>query len=177
PVASAFAGVITRAAMRAGERVLLRVLPPGCLVVAGLCQGEPCLNVLARRTGVVAGRKVIDIHGALPSTRAGALADRLLVDRRQIFRNETHGCPRRGSILDRRTEFRLVVVPVISGVPQTACQDDGGFAAMVEWLKAQDRQANADRAVLSRAHCPPVFRRSSSDAGNQRVRCHPARPT
>ena len=92
PVAGAFARVITRAAVRAGQRVLLHVLPPRPLVVAGLRQGEPGLDVLPGRTGVVAGRKMIDVDGALPSARAGALADRLLVDRRQILRNETHGC-------------------------------------------------------------------------------------
>ena len=91
-VAGAFAGVIARAAVRAGEGVFLHVLPPGALVVARLRQGEPGLDVLPGRTRVVAGRKKVDVDGALPSTRAGALADRLLVNRRQIFRNETQGC-------------------------------------------------------------------------------------
>ena len=52
------------------------------------------------------------------------------------------------AILDRPTEFRSPVVPVISGVPQTACQDDGRFLAMVERLKAEDLQANADGPIL-----------------------------
>ena len=78
PVAGAFAGVITGAAVRAGQRVLLHVLPPGALVVARLRQGEPGLDVLPGRTGVIAGRQMIDVDRALPSTRAGAFADGLL---------------------------------------------------------------------------------------------------
>ena len=109
PVAGAFARVITRAAVRAGQRVLLHVLPPGALVVAGLRQGEPGLDVLPGRTGVVAGRKMIDVDGALPSTRAGAFADRLLVNRRQILRNETHSWP--------------FEVPVTGSLVQSVCQE------------------------------------------------------
>ncbi len=93
PVAGAFAGVIARAAVGARQRVFFHVLPPRLLVVAGLRQGEPGLDVLAGGTNVVAGRKVIDEDRALPSARASAFADRLFVDRRQILRNETHGCP------------------------------------------------------------------------------------
>jgi hypothetical protein len=86
-ITGAFAGVITRAAVRTRQRVLFHVLSPCCLVVAGLCQGEPRLDVLPGRTGVVAGRKVIDVNRTLPSPRAGPFADRLFVDRRQILRN------------------------------------------------------------------------------------------
>ncbi len=92
PVAGAFAGVVTRAAVRARQRVLLHVLPPGAFVVARLRQVQPCLDVLPGRTRVVAGRKMIDVDGALPAARTGALADGLLVNRREILRSETHGC-------------------------------------------------------------------------------------
>ena len=51
-IAGAFAGVITRAAVGARQRVLFHVLPPRCLVVAGLCQGKPRLDVLPGRTGL-----------------------------------------------------------------------------------------------------------------------------
>ena len=86
--------MITRAAVRAGQRVLFHVLPPGLLVVAGLRVRQPGLDVFAGRARMVAGRKMIDKDRALPSTRAGASADGFLVDRRQIFRDETHGCLR-----------------------------------------------------------------------------------
>ena len=88
---------ITGAAVRAGQRVLLHVLPPGGFVVARLREGKPGLDVLPGGTGLIAGRKMIDVDGPLPSTRAGTLADRLLVDRRQILRDETH----RSSVLTR----------------------------------------------------------------------------
>ena len=92
PVAGAFAGVIARAAVRARQRVLLHVLPPGPLVVARLREGEPRLDVFAGRTGVITRRQVIDVDRALPAARARALADRFLVDGRQILRNQAHGC-------------------------------------------------------------------------------------
>src|SRR6187455_225645 len=91
-VAGAFTGVIAGAAVGGRQRVLLHVLPPGALVVTRLREVEPGLDVLAGRTGVIAWRQMIDVDGQLPSTRARALADGLLVDRRQILRNETHGC-------------------------------------------------------------------------------------
>ena len=88
PVAGALARVIAGAAVGARQRVLFHVFPPGLLVVAGLRQSQPCLDVLAGRTGVVAGRKMIDVDGALPSPRAGAFADGFLIDGCQILRSE-----------------------------------------------------------------------------------------
>src|SRR5262245_9559241 len=93
-VAGAFARVIARTAMRARQRIFFHVLPPGGLVVARLCQSEPCLDVFPGRTGLVARRKMIDVMRPLPPTRAGAFADGLLVDGRQILRNETHSSSR-----------------------------------------------------------------------------------
>src|SRR5262245_31562340 len=113
PVAGAFARVITRSAVRARQRVLLHVLSPGGLVVACLREVEPRLDVLASRAGLIAGRKMIDVVGTLPSTRASALADRLLVVGRQILGNETH-------IFLRTQPFT-----VIGGSVQTAYHDEG----------------------------------------------------
>src|SRR6185503_274520 len=45
--------------------------------------------------GLVARGKMVDVDGALPSTRASAFADRLFVGWRQIFGNEAHRAARR----------------------------------------------------------------------------------
>ena len=88
PVAGGFARMVTGAAVCAGQRVLFHVLPPGLLVVTRLRQSQPRLDVFPCRAGVVAGRKMIDVFRALPSTRSGTFADRFVVNGCQILWNE-----------------------------------------------------------------------------------------
>jgi len=61
-VAAALARVIADPAVDRRQRVVLNNLLPGLAEPAGLGVGEPCLDVLARRAGVVTRRQEVDVH-------------------------------------------------------------------------------------------------------------------
>ena len=75
-VAGALAGVVADAAHHGRQRVVLGQGAPGRLVVAGLGMEEPALDVLARGTGVVAGRQPIDIDRAIGAPGPGLVGER-----------------------------------------------------------------------------------------------------
>jgi hypothetical protein len=72
-IARAFARVIAHPSHHGGERIVLRQRAPGGFVVAFLRMEQPGLDVLARRTGVVAGRKAVDVDRARGAPRTGVV--------------------------------------------------------------------------------------------------------
>jgi len=69
PVADVFARVITNPAMDRWHRVVRYEFAPCGLVVTGLSQRQPGLDVLASRASVVAGWEEIDVVRALRTQR------------------------------------------------------------------------------------------------------------
>ena len=56
-VAARFAGVIADPPVHGRQRIVAHEVPPRLFEATGLGQGQPALNVLARRAGIVAGRQ------------------------------------------------------------------------------------------------------------------------
>ena len=76
-VAGGLARVVADAPHDRRERVVLHDLTPGCLVAVAAVLGvvEPLLDVLAGRTGVVAGRQPVDVDGPLGAPAAGLVGE------------------------------------------------------------------------------------------------------
>jgi len=68
-IAVALAGVVADATMNGGEGVVLNEKLPGASVVTFYNFREPTLDVLASRTGCIAGRKKVQIDGPSDSDR------------------------------------------------------------------------------------------------------------
>ena len=71
-VAGALAGVIADPAVHSGHGVVRDQGPPGPLETPGLSLGEPRLDVLAGRAGMVARREQVDVDRALRAQRSSA---------------------------------------------------------------------------------------------------------
>ena len=93
-IAGGFARVIADPAVRRRQRVVGHQRFPGPPVVARLRQGQPGLDVLAGRAGVVAGRQQRDIVRQAGTEWSRAVAQRQIDDRGQIV-----GLPRRRHFL------------------------------------------------------------------------------
>ncbi len=74
-VAGVLAGVVADPAVDRRKRVVLDQGLPGGLIVAGLGQRQPALDVLASRAGVVARRQEIHINRTARAKRARTLAE------------------------------------------------------------------------------------------------------
>ena len=59
-----FAGVVADAAVDGGEGVIGGQLTPGLLLVVGLDEAQPLLNVLAGRASGIAGREHVEVDGS-----------------------------------------------------------------------------------------------------------------
>ena len=90
-VAGGLAGVVAGAPVRRRQRVLLHVLEPGLAVAPGLRLGQPGLDVLARRAGVVARRHQVAVDRPLPADRSRAAQRGRLQHGGEVFRDQAHG--------------------------------------------------------------------------------------
>ena len=89
-IAAAFARVVTGAAVRRRQGVVLDQPVPGFLVLARLCVGEPALDILAGGTRVVARRQELNVLRSLPALAADALAGRQLQDMGHVVQLKRH---------------------------------------------------------------------------------------
>ena len=76
PVAGRLTGVVADAAHHGRHRIVLGERAPSLLVVAGFGVIEPALDVLTRRTGVVARRQTIQIERAVGAPATGLVGER-----------------------------------------------------------------------------------------------------
>ena len=117
-VAAGFAGMIADAPMHGGKRIVAQDRPPGLPVISGLGEIEPGLHVLARRTGIVAGRQKIDIDRPLLADGTGPLFAQQVDDGREIRLPGGHlrscspacgpaACGRRALPVSRRKRVRI----------------------------------------------------------------------
>jgi len=69
-ITNVFARVVTDAAVNRGQRIVVNQLTPRGFVVSILGERQPRLNILAGRTGVIAGGQKIDVLGSARAQRA-----------------------------------------------------------------------------------------------------------
>ncbi len=102
PIAVALAGVVADPAVHRRHRVVGDQRSPGVLEAPGLGMGEPGLNVLAGRAGVVAGRQQVDIDRPLGPNRAGPSLMKEIRLSRQVGRLAGHLVPPASDLAIRR---------------------------------------------------------------------------
>ena len=101
-IARGLARVVADPPVHRGQRVVARQHVPGLAVLSSLRQIEPSLDVLARRTGMIAGRQQINIDGPPQADRTRAPHAGQIRERRHVVGLARHSLP---SVLGRR-EFR-----------------------------------------------------------------------
>jgi len=69
-ITNVLARVVTDAAVNRGQRVIFNQLTPRALVVSGLGERQPRLNILAGGAGIIAGRQEINIFRPARAQRA-----------------------------------------------------------------------------------------------------------
>ena len=79
--------------MRRGQRIVADQQFPRAAGIAGLRQREPALDVLARRTGVIARRQQVHVERLAGAERAGAQFQAQIDERRQIVGVAVHEQP------------------------------------------------------------------------------------
>ena len=89
-ITACLAGMVTGSAVRAWERISVYEFAPGGFEISIPGMGQPALDILARRAGMIARRQVIDPDRMLAPDRADAFAGRVLKDACEILGYQAH---------------------------------------------------------------------------------------